>query len=143
MASSVDISKFVQSLADYDLKHTEACKIAVAQFSEHCLGEAQLLCPISDPRPTIEGKRGHEIKNPAFTGHAGFLKNSANADNVVQSGLILSMTIGFNTQYAAAVHEVLDAFHPHGEAKFLEKAMQENYPKFPEFLAAKIAEVKN
>ena len=31
--------------------------------------------------------------------------------------------VGTNVEYAVYVHEILDAYHPVGEAKFIEKAM--------------------
>lgn len=36
-----------------------------------------------------------------------------------------SVTIGFNTNYAAAVHEILTNKHPQGQAKYLEAALRD------------------
>ena len=47
-------------------------------------------------------------------------------------------TIGFNTNYAAAVHENLEAHHDVGEAKFLENAMRTEAPKVTQFVAAAV-----
>ena len=47
----------------------------------------------------------------------------------------LRKEIGFNTDYAAAVHENLEAHHDVGQAKFLEAAMNENQSKMAPFVA--------
>lgn len=41
----------------------------------------------------------------------------------------LHYEIGFNTEYAAAVHERLDLHHDQGQAKYFERAIREDGPQ--------------
>lgn len=54
------------------------------------------------------------------------------------SGKTITQVIGYNASYAAAVHERLDVRHEVGEAKFLEKAMNRERPKFQEHVSKEI-----
>ena len=49
-------------------------------------------------------------------------------------------TIGFNIDYAAAVHEILDRFHPNGEAKFLETAINAWSGELASYIADELKE---
>lgn len=42
------------------------------------------------------------------------------------------VSMGYATDYAAAVHERLDAQHTVGQAKYLEQPLLEDLPKYPE-----------
>lgn len=61
-------------------------------------GESQKLCPV---------KTG-ALRNSARTRAEGTGKNTV-------------VTISYSQSYAIFVHENLDAYHPHGQAKFLEE----------------------
>lgn len=143
MASGIDISQYVQSLQGYEKAHLQACIVALGRFTEHCLADATILCPISDSNPTIIGKRGKPIQNPNFDGHPGFLRSSDDTGDIVQAGEVLSIEFGFNTPYAAPVEENLDARHPQGQAKYMFTALQADIPLFPQFLQTELAKVKN
>lgn len=41
----------------------------------------------------------------------------------------LAYEIGFNTEYAAAVHERLDLHHDQGQAKYFERAIRDDGPE--------------
>lgn len=62
----------------------------------------------------------------------GILRGSAYVtDPDVRSGRI-SVSMGYATDYAAAVHERLDAVHnPPTQAKYLEKPLLEDLPEYP------------
>ena len=47
----------------------------------------------------------------------------------------------FSSEYAVKVHEDLEAYHPKGEAKFLEKAIMEYTSKFEVSLTKKLAQL--
>ena len=48
-------------------------------------------------------------------------------------------TIGFNMEYAAAVHEILTNKHSNGQAKFLETAMRKSRAKVSQFIRDEVA----
>ena len=136
---SFDISKFIASLEkDYQPRAHAAVKHALHQFAEKVIADAQLICPTSPTMQYIEGKRGEMIKNPGWTGHSGFLSDSGGVGEITGSGNEMAITIGFNTDYAAYVHEILTNIHPNGEAKFLTKAMRVNAPNLLTFMEAEL-----
>lgn len=58
-----------------------------------------------------------------------------------QKGTMIEVVSGFGgaaAPYAIVVHEWMEANHPSGEAKFLEKSFNERSPKMPSNLAARI-----
>lgn len=68
----------------------------------------------------------------------GVLRASAYVAPVVIDGASLRVEMGYGgaaADYAAQVHEDLDAFHPHGEAKYLEGPLRESVP----FMGARLA----
>lgn len=107
-----DTSKFEAMLEKQEKLRLIASAEAIDVFGEHVLGDAQQLCP-------------------KLTGAL-----AASATNVPAeiSGGKVSKLIGFNTSYAAAVHENLKAKHSNGEAKFLETAVKENQGKMAGFV---------
>jgi len=60
-------------------------------------------------------------RTPVDTGN---LKNSAYTDS--EGGNDPAAVIGYQASYAPFVHEDLEARHDNGEAKFLERALNEN-----------------
>ena len=111
-----DISQFLAGMSAIRDRRIAAAVRAVDQFAAHVLGDAQQLCPVD----------------------TGALKASATSAPAKVEGTLIEAEIGFNTDYAAAVHERLDARHPQGQAKFLETAMRNNAPKFGPFMARRI-----
>lgn len=68
----------------------------------------------------------------------GVLKASGMVNRPVTNNRELSVTLQFGgpaAGYAIYVHENLDAFHPHGQAKFLESTLLESAP----YIATRIA----
>jgi len=110
---SFDVSKFLRGLEGPARQRVQMAGLrAVDQFGEHVIGQAQRLAPV----------------------RTGALKSSGTTLPAEISGGGISKTIGFNTDYAAAVHERLDQHHDQGQAKFLESAMRKDAPKLRPFV---------
>jgi hypothetical protein len=115
-SNTTDIRSFLKGLKLADARIRRALVSGFDQFGAHCGGDAQ------DRAPIDKGiLRASETELPTESTATGFTK-----------------VIGFNTSYAAAVHENLTAHHPQGEAKYLENAMRHNAPKLVPFLAGKV-----
>jgi hypothetical protein len=112
MTASADIGKFLDGLKAHQEKVRAAALNAVDRFGAHVLGDAQQLTPVD----------------------TGFLKSSATEEPAIVIGEQVSKRIGFGADYAIFVHENLNAHHTQGEAKFLEKAIRNNLPKFGPFV---------
>lgn len=56
----------------------------------------------------------------------GALRQSGRVDYGVTTAFFATATLSFNTPYAIYVHENLQAHHPVGHAKFLERAVASN-----------------
>lgn len=141
MSASADPSAFIRSLdpsGPLRARVLAAAKRALKQFAQHVTGEAQQLAPQSPSNQYIPGKRKPQILNPRWTGHSGFLRDSAFVREVEWDGTRLSVLIGFGAEYAVYVHEDLTAHHTNGQAKFLETAVRNNQHKLAEFVMAAI-----
>jgi hypothetical protein len=68
----------------------------------------------------------------------GALKKSAYVGAPVQSGTKTSIELGYDMPYAIYVHEDLEAFHPVGEAKYLESVLNESARHMKDRLAARL-----
>lgn len=137
-----DVSKFMSGLDDAARKRVEPALVsAVNKVAQHTVGQAQKLAPISQPNQYIPGKRKNKIKNPRWTGHMGALKASGVAMPAEIVGTKIIAVLGFNTEYAAAVHERLDQHHDQGQAKYLSVPIQKNQALFPQTVAAEIKKV--
>jgi hypothetical protein len=55
----------------------------------------------------------------------------------IEGGVVLNGEVGFSAEYAVYVHEKTEARHVVGEAKFLEKAINERSKGYAERLAAR------
>jgi hypothetical protein len=112
-----DVSKFLQGLGAARAAQLGAAARAVGQFAAHTVGDAQEICPKK----------------------TGALKASGTWTDPEVDGEKISLEVGFNTNYAAAVHERLNAHHEApGQAKYLETAMKADTPQFAPFVAAKV-----
>jgi hypothetical protein len=69
----------------------------------------------------------------------GALRRSAMASKPVVSGTTVSCTVSYDTDYAIYVHENLSAFHPHGNAKYLERPAQAASAGMADRVAALVA----
>jgi hypothetical protein len=115
---SVDISQFVRGLEQAkEIARRTAIK-AVGDFGQHVIGDGQERAPVK----------------------TGALKASGTAQPATASGDLITLDMGFNTDYAAAVHERLESHHDQGEAKFLENALEANTPKFTPFVSNRVRE---
>ena len=72
--------------------------------------------------------------------HPGNLRASIHAEEPQGSGRTLTQMVatGIQAPYAIYVHEDLDAFHPVGQAKFMESVIQESAPYMAERIAKRI-----
>jgi len=139
---SADASQFLKGLDIADQRVRAAAIKTVDRFAQVVLGDAKDLCPVSATSPTIESPRtGAKIKNPYYTGKSGALRKSGAATPAALVGTRIEATIGFNANYAAAVHERLDALHnypgavnPLAQAKYLESPMNQRRPQFLSFV---------
>lgn len=114
----VDTSQFVKGLSDGLDRARRGAVRGVSRFSQHVMGDAQELCPKE----------------------TGTLASSGVAEPAAIDGDLVTAKMGFNTDYAAPVHENLTARHAAGtQAKFLSKAMELNAPKMQAFVAGEIA----
>jgi hypothetical protein len=89
MSASVDIRKLLAGLGKAKVAKLNAALRAVNIFGEHVIGDAQQLTPVDTGALQASG-----TTLPAELGAGGITK-----------------LIGFNTNYAAAVHERLDVAH--------------------------------
>jgi hypothetical protein len=128
VSESVDISKFSGALARMRPRVLAATVRAVNAAGEHVIGDAQTLTPVS---PTNSKEKG-------YTGHPGFLRDSATTLPAEVIGNQVSKVIGYGAWYAIFVHEVLTNKHKNGQAKFLETALRRNAAKVRSFIADEV-----
>lgn len=118
MSAKVSIKEFQRGLRQAGERGRRAAYKAMLRAAEHTLGDAQQLAPVD----------------------TGDLKASDQVGRA--SGVDLKVEIGFNTDYAAIVHEDLQANHPNGgEAKYLEKAIRKMYPQLLTYVAVEVRKV--
>lgn len=70
--------------------------------------------------------------------HPGQLRASGTVHPPMRTGKTWSVTLSFGgaaQDYAVYVHEIIDNFHPIGQAKFLESTLNESRP----YMAARLA----
>jgi len=112
-----DVRQFLKGLTKAERQRVIPAGLrAVDQFGEHVLGQAQQITPVK----------------------TGALQNSATSEPARMAGDDISKTIGFNTDYAAAVHERLDLAHMQGQAKYLETAMRAHARKLRPFVESEM-----
>jgi hypothetical protein len=114
--SSCDVAPFIAACQKSVERLRQRALAGMNEFAQMTMGNAQERCP-------------------KLTGD---LAASGKAEPAVISGDIITVLMGFSMDYAVYVHENLDAFHPNGEAKFLERAMLEMEPKFQSFMIGRI-----
>lgn len=110
----IDMSKLIEGCKAAHDKGIEAATVGVSKFAQHVIGDSQQLTPVDE----------------------GHLKGSGIALPAEVNGTMIEAEMGHNTNYAAAVHEVLTAKHKEGQAKYLETAMRNNQPKMIPFVAS-------
>lgn len=105
---SADASNFLANLAKAEARFVDRAKTAIGAFAAMVVGNAQQLAPVD----------------------TGMLKASGVWTPVVVAAGTITCEVGFNMDYAAAVHERLNVRHRQGQAKYLETAMVQLAPKF-------------
>lgn len=68
----------------------------------------------------------------------GVLRRSGSVDEIKETKKEYDLMIGFHTDYAAAVHENLEARHPKGKAKYLEDPLMARVDDIPKNIAKRI-----
>lgn len=116
MSSNFDMRQFQQRLRVLERQTEGAARKALRDAAEVVLGEAQELCPVE----------------------TGTLVGSATVDEAASDDR--TAVFGFNTDYAAIVHEREDVAHGQGQAKFLQEAIQRTLPRITEALGKRIKE---
>ncbi len=114
---SFDISQFMKGLTGEGRRRVINAGVkAVDLFADRVVGKSQGLAPID----------------------LGNLEDSGFAEKAEFTGTDIVAVVGFNTEYAAAVHERLDAHHDEGQAKYLEAAMNQEAHKLKPFVEAEM-----
>lgn len=116
MSASANIAKFIKGTQAAKARARRAAKRALEVFGAKVIGQAQEMVPVD----------------------TGALAASGVFPDAVEEGDQITQTIGFNTNYAAAVHERLDQKHTQGQAKFLSTAIERMKPKFEPFVAGQV-----
>lgn len=78
-----------------------------------------------------EAKRRTPVDTTAHAPHPGQLRASGGVMEPERHGRNISVTLYFGggaVDYAIYVHEILENFHPVGQAKFLESTLNESRP---------------
>lgn len=111
-----DVSKFLRGVGEGRRRAMAAAARSVEVFGNHVIGKAQEITPVK----------------------TGALQNSGTVETPVTTRSSVECTIGFNTDYAAAVHERLNAHHAQGQPKYLETAMRQEARKLVPFVRAEV-----
>jgi hypothetical protein len=109
----LDLSQFLSGLSAARAAQLAAAIHATDVFAEHVIGDAQEITPVK----------------------FGTLQASGTTQPIKVEGESVTKELGFNTDYAAAVHENLEAHHDVGQAKFLTTSLQQNAGKLGPFIA--------
>jgi hypothetical protein len=126
MSATSDISSLLAGLGAYRDKGIAASKKGLDEWGEKAKANAQEICPVE----------------------TGALMRSGTATPAEIKGDLIEKTIGFNTNYAAARHELPPEHdagvrrNPRGQWKFLETAIKE-MPPLGDYIAKKVEAVKN
>ena len=117
MSASADINGLLRGLGQAREAGLRAARQAIGEFAMMVVSKSQYYAPKD----------------------TGALAASGTWGEVVLSGDAYAVEVGHNTEYAAAVHEVLTAKHaPPTRAKYLETAIREYQPKFGQFVADRV-----
>lgn len=112
MSASADIKRFQEDLRRKGAALQQRAVRAMDRFGIYVLSQATERAPID----------------------TGDLRASAQELPAEINGGKVTKVIGFGMEYAAAVHENLNAKHKQGQAKFLESAVRENESKMAAML---------
>lgn len=106
-----DIQRTIKAIAD---AFPDKAAAALYQEAQIEMTESKRRCPVKTGALRASGRVAEPERGP---------------------GNSLSVTLSYGTEYAIFVHENLEAFHPVGQAKFLESVINESRP----FMAARVA----
>lgn len=114
MSGDFNMTQFLQRLGIVGRQVDTSARAGLVDAGEQVLATGQRLCP---------------VKTGALAG-SGTL-DDANADRG-------EVALGFNTGYAAIVHERRDVHHPQGQAGYLAAAIRQELPRINQILGTKI-----
>ena len=69
----------------------------------------------------------------------GYLRSTAYVAPPVISGIGVSVQLSYGAEYAIYVHEILDAVHPVGQAKYLEQPVRDAQATLASHISARLA----
>lgn len=129
---SFDPEEFFRNLERATQAQLGAAAQAAGEFAEVVMSESKEECPVSPTDPN----------HPLYIGTSGALRDSGTVGEVQVTADKISVEEGYNVDYAAAVHERLDANHQYegrvnanAKAKFLEDPLKRNAPGFGPYVA--------
>lgn len=118
---------------------------ACNELGEKILADAKELCPVSptsESSPYFIGERPINSSKGQYIGTSGSLRDSGTATKAELIDGKIVVEVGFDTDYAAAVHERLNANHkypgavnPNAQAKYLEVPINEMRPRAMAYIA--------
>lgn len=121
MDGAVNIEAYIRSLEkEYIPQARAAAGEALYRFASKIITDAKQLCPKKTGTLAASGV----VLDPVIEG----------------GGEQITVTLGFNTNYAAAVHEILTNHHPNGQAKYLETPLMAQAPNLGPYVLAAIQE---
>jgi len=132
-----DFTQFLNRAADNFQDKEDAAVQATAEYAEVIMADSQEIVPVSPTDP----------KHPNYTGTSGELRDSGTVGEVVVKGDEISVEEGYNTDYAAAVHERLAVNHQYpgrvnekAQAKYLEVPMKARAAGYAPYVAQRMQE---
>lgn len=117
MAAKANIKGLIRGLKGADAKVRAAAQRAVTLAAMKIEADAKVLCP----------KDTGALAASGTTQPAAWVSSSR-----------IEAVVGFNTDYAAAVHENVGANFNNGQAKFLETAIKANRSRFESYVAGEV-----
>lgn len=127
MPTHAEVSKVIARFGQHREKYVPAVALGVDRFYEQVIGDAQQIAPIKTGTMAGSGTPGATAADVA-----AMVPVQITPEKIHKEG-------GFNTDYAAAVHERLDLHHDQGQAKFFEASLRNNAPKAAPYIAADAA----
>lgn len=112
---------------------------ALAVIGEDLLGEATRRAPIEEGTLRASGGIAYIVNGTRFEGTGAHAMATAAAVTAARAGTLreLNVEVFFASIYAAVQHERLDFHHPlAGEAKYLERPLQEKQSRYDRIISA-------
>lgn len=128
----MNVGAVVDTLKRIAEKFPDRVAQAIYQEAQIEMTESKRRCPVADPKWYKEQGYGE------YQGTPGRLRGTGMVQQPERSGNNISVALTYGTDYAVYVHENLDAFHPNGQAKFLESVLDESRPYMADRIAKRV-----